>query len=172
MPILGRLRHRGGGRSRVWGWILDRVLARPLVSAGAAAALLVALALPGARDAHDARRASRACRPTSPVRGDLRARAGRVPRHDRARARSSCRPPTSPSPEVRAGIADLRGAGRRDRPDVRADRRARQPGARRWRSSSSRCTAPARPTRRSTRRSPRCATTSSRRRSARCPARR
>jgi uncharacterized membrane protein YdfJ with MMPL/SSD domain len=46
VPILGRLRHRGGGRSRVWGWVLDRVLARPLVSAGAATVLLVALALP------------------------------------------------------------------------------------------------------------------------------
>jgi RND superfamily putative drug exporter len=46
VPLLGRLRHRGGGRSRVWGFILDRVLARPLLAAGAATALLVALALP------------------------------------------------------------------------------------------------------------------------------
>jgi RND superfamily putative drug exporter len=46
VPILGRLRHRGGGRSRVWGFVLDRVLARPLLAAGAATALLVALALP------------------------------------------------------------------------------------------------------------------------------
>jgi RND superfamily putative drug exporter len=46
VPILGRLRHRGDGRSRVWGWVLDRVLARPRVSAGAAAAVLVALAVP------------------------------------------------------------------------------------------------------------------------------
>jgi RND superfamily putative drug exporter len=46
VPFLGRLRHRGGGRSRVWGFILDRVLARPLLAAGAATALLVALALP------------------------------------------------------------------------------------------------------------------------------
>jgi RND superfamily putative drug exporter len=46
VPILGRLRHRAGGRSRAWGWILDRVLARPLVAAGVATALLVALALP------------------------------------------------------------------------------------------------------------------------------
>ena len=34
------------GESRVWGWILDRVLRRPLVSAAAAAAVLVVLALP------------------------------------------------------------------------------------------------------------------------------
>ncbi|MDQ3723938.1 MAG: MMPL family transporter [Actinomycetota bacterium] len=46
VPVLGRLRHRGGGRSRAWGWVLDRVLARPRVSAGLAALLLVATALP------------------------------------------------------------------------------------------------------------------------------
>jgi RND superfamily putative drug exporter len=46
VPILGRLRHRGGGRSRVWGFVLDRVLAHPVVSAGAATAILIALALP------------------------------------------------------------------------------------------------------------------------------
>ena len=46
VPVLGRLRHRGGGRSRVWGWVLDRVLARPKVSAGLAALALIAIALP------------------------------------------------------------------------------------------------------------------------------
>jgi RND superfamily putative drug exporter len=46
VPLLGRLRHRGGGRSRVWGLVLDRVLAHPLVAAGSAVAVLVALALP------------------------------------------------------------------------------------------------------------------------------
>ena len=46
VPVLGRLRHRTGGRSRAWGWVLDRVLARPLVAAIAASAVLVALALP------------------------------------------------------------------------------------------------------------------------------
>lgn len=46
VPYLSRLRHRTGDQSRVWGWILDRVLARPLVSAVLATALLVALALP------------------------------------------------------------------------------------------------------------------------------
>jgi len=46
VPVLGRLRHRAGGQSRAWSWILDRVLARPLVSAGVATALLIALALP------------------------------------------------------------------------------------------------------------------------------
>jgi uncharacterized membrane protein YdfJ with MMPL/SSD domain len=46
VPFIGRLRHRGGGQSRVWGFVLDRVLAHPVISAGAATAVLVALALP------------------------------------------------------------------------------------------------------------------------------
>ena len=45
VPFLGRLR-RDNGESRVWGAILGAVLRRPLVSAIAAAAVLVALALP------------------------------------------------------------------------------------------------------------------------------
>jgi RND superfamily putative drug exporter len=46
VPYIGRLRHRTGDRSRVWGWILDRVLRRPLVAAVGATVLLVGLALP------------------------------------------------------------------------------------------------------------------------------
>jgi uncharacterized membrane protein YdfJ with MMPL/SSD domain len=46
VPFLGKLRHRSHGESRVWGWIIDRVLRRPIVSAVAAAAILIALALP------------------------------------------------------------------------------------------------------------------------------
>jgi uncharacterized membrane protein YdfJ with MMPL/SSD domain len=46
VPLIGKLRHRNHGESRVWGWVLDRVLARPVVSVVAAAAVLVALALP------------------------------------------------------------------------------------------------------------------------------
>ena len=45
VPLLWRLK-RVDGESRVWTAILDRVLRRPLVSAAAAAAVLVALALP------------------------------------------------------------------------------------------------------------------------------
>src|SRR5262245_13684622 len=45
VPFLWRLR-RGDGEGRVWGWILDRVLRRPLVSALASAGVLVVLALP------------------------------------------------------------------------------------------------------------------------------
>jgi RND superfamily putative drug exporter len=46
VPWVGRRRHRTGGESRVWNAVLDRVLRRPLLSAAAATALLVALALP------------------------------------------------------------------------------------------------------------------------------
>src|SRR5262249_22228664 len=46
VPSIGRLRHRSHGESRVWGWVLDRVLARPVVSVVAAGAILLALAMP------------------------------------------------------------------------------------------------------------------------------
>ena len=48
VPVLWRLR-RADGESRVWGAILERVLRRPLVSAIAAAGVLVVLALPAMR---------------------------------------------------------------------------------------------------------------------------
>jgi uncharacterized membrane protein YdfJ with MMPL/SSD domain len=46
VPWVGKRRHRNHGESRVWNAILGRVLRRPLVSAVAAAALLVGLAVP------------------------------------------------------------------------------------------------------------------------------
>src|SRR5690349_756738 len=46
VPYLGGLRHRNHGESRVWGAILDRVLARPVISATLATLVLVALAIP------------------------------------------------------------------------------------------------------------------------------
>jgi RND superfamily putative drug exporter len=45
VPLIWRLR-RDDGEGRVWGAILDRVLRRPVVSAAAATAVLVALAFP------------------------------------------------------------------------------------------------------------------------------
>jgi uncharacterized membrane protein YdfJ with MMPL/SSD domain len=45
VPILGR-RRAAGGESRAWGWLLTKVLKRPALSAIAATAVLVALALP------------------------------------------------------------------------------------------------------------------------------
>jgi uncharacterized membrane protein YdfJ with MMPL/SSD domain len=46
VPIIGNLRHRNHGESRVWGWILDRVLARPVISVVVAGGILIALAIP------------------------------------------------------------------------------------------------------------------------------
>ena len=46
VPYFGRLRHRNHGESRVWGWIIDRALAKPVVSVIAAGGILVVLALP------------------------------------------------------------------------------------------------------------------------------
>jgi uncharacterized membrane protein YdfJ with MMPL/SSD domain len=46
VPWVAKRRHKTGGESRMWGAILDRVLARPLVSVILAGGLLVALALP------------------------------------------------------------------------------------------------------------------------------
>jgi uncharacterized membrane protein YdfJ with MMPL/SSD domain len=45
IPFVHRLR-KGGGDSRVWGWILGKVLKRPAISAVLATALLVVMALP------------------------------------------------------------------------------------------------------------------------------
>ncbi len=46
VPYVAKRRHATNGESRVWSAILDRVLARPLVSAIAAGGLLVALSIP------------------------------------------------------------------------------------------------------------------------------
>jgi uncharacterized membrane protein YdfJ with MMPL/SSD domain len=46
VPVIGRMRHRNHGESRVWGFILDRVLRRPVVALVVAGGLLVALAIP------------------------------------------------------------------------------------------------------------------------------
>ncbi len=46
VPILGRMRHRNHGESRVWGWILDRVLRRPVASIVVAGGILLVLAIP------------------------------------------------------------------------------------------------------------------------------
>ena len=46
VPIIGKRRHANHGESRVWGWILGKVLARPLVALVASGAVLIALAVP------------------------------------------------------------------------------------------------------------------------------
>jgi RND superfamily putative drug exporter len=49
VPFIGKLRHRNHGESRVWGWVIDRALARPWVSVLAAGGLLLVLAIPALR---------------------------------------------------------------------------------------------------------------------------
>ena len=56
VPLIGRMRRRGDGESRVWSAILDRVLRRPLVSAVARRRLLVAARDPGAPHGHQGQR--------------------------------------------------------------------------------------------------------------------
>ncbi len=46
VPIIGKRRHANHGESRVWGWILGKVLARPVVSVIVSGGILVALAVP------------------------------------------------------------------------------------------------------------------------------
>jgi RND superfamily putative drug exporter len=46
VPFLAKRRARNHGESRVWGWILDRVLRRPVVSLVLAGALLLGLSIP------------------------------------------------------------------------------------------------------------------------------
>src|SRR3712207_3522443 len=46
VPYVAKRRHRNAGESRAWGAILDRVLARPLVSVLAAGGMLIALSIP------------------------------------------------------------------------------------------------------------------------------
>src|SRR5215216_4694193 len=46
MPFIAKRRHKAKGESRVWSAILNRVLARPLISAVLAGGLLVALTIP------------------------------------------------------------------------------------------------------------------------------
>jgi uncharacterized membrane protein YdfJ with MMPL/SSD domain len=46
VPFIGRLRHRNHGESRVWSYVIDKALARPVVAVIASAGLLIVLALP------------------------------------------------------------------------------------------------------------------------------
>src|SRR4051812_49182988 len=46
VPFIGRLRHRNHGESRVWAWVIDKALARPVVSVIGAGGILIVLALP------------------------------------------------------------------------------------------------------------------------------
>src|SRR3954454_22822112 len=46
VPFIGRLRHRNHGESRVWGFVIDRALAKPVVAVGLSGGILTAMAIP------------------------------------------------------------------------------------------------------------------------------
>ena len=150
-----------GGRTR-WGWILDRVLARPLVSALAATAVLVALALP-ALGMKTVVPGAEALPHRPPRRADVQPAPEGVPRRAGSSAVVAVKAPSS----TRRGAggdrrAPLAGARHRPRARARDDRRQRVP-------TVAEIDLPIAGTGRTTprtRRSPRSATTSSRRRSA------
>ena len=102
VPIIGRMRHRNHGESRVWSWILDRVLRRPVVSLVVSAGILIALAHPGAQHAH---RQPRHLRAAARPRGHegLRPHPGRVPRRPDP-ALVAVQADDVTKPEVQAGI--------------------------------------------------------------------
>jgi RND superfamily putative drug exporter len=106
VPILGRLRHRTGGRSRVWSWILDRVLARPWISASVSAALLLALAYP-ALGMHTMSAGVEGLPKDVPVRATYERVQAAFPGTTEP-AEVVVQAANVTSPAVRAGIADLR----------------------------------------------------------------
>ena len=124
VPILGRLRHRGGGRSRAWSWILDRVLARPWISASVSAALLLALAFP-ALGMHTMSAGIEGLPADVPVRATYERVQAAFPGTTEP-AEVVVQAANVTSPAVRAGIADLRSqalrTGRMSEPiDVRVN---------------------------------------------------
>ncbi len=146
VPILGRMRHRNHGESRIWGWILDRVLRRPVVSLVVAGGILVVLALP-ALNMHTANPG------TSGLPRDLAV----MKVYDRIQAAFPGGPIPAivavqaddvTKPEVQAGHQGDERPRAGDGPDVRAGHHATSARTRRSRSSRSRCTATAPTTRR------------------------
>ena len=122
IPFLGRLRSKNG-ESRFWGAVLDRVLRRPVISAVAAGAVLIALTDPGVLAEHDHDRSRRHLDPRD--RADEAARRclpGRQ-RPGRRRDQGGRRPRPRRSGRDRRPEA----AGARERPDEGPDRRRGQP---------------------------------------------
>ena len=136
VPLVGRLR-RDDGEGRIWGAIVDRVLRRPVLSAGPRR--------PGCCWRSPRRRSSCAWRTPGPDsfpkslagRQDLRPHAAGVPRHGAAGQRRR-----QGAERERAGRArgdrPARAAGARERPRVRADHRRRERATPRSRTSPSR----------------------------------
>ena len=86
VPLIGRMRHRNHGESRVWGWILDRVLRRPVVSLVVSGGMLLALAIP-AVNMHTVNAGASGAAEGPRGREGLRPHPGRVPRRPAPRDR-------------------------------------------------------------------------------------
>ena len=129
---------RDRGPSRTWGWVLDRVLARPAVSALAASALLIALAVP-ALSLHTS-----VLGPSQELPHDMAIMKTYV-RVQHAfpggpqPAQVVVSAPDVSEPAVAAQIRALRARGDREPPDPRSGDRRRQPRARRRRGHHAAC---------------------------------
>ena len=124
LPFMKPRTVRAGDGGRVWNAVLARVLRRPLVSAVAATAVLLALAAPVARPG-PARAGDEVAAPGHGGGEDVREGAGRVPRRLAARRSWPCRPRTSRRPRCDAAIDAPRRGGRRRARRRRARRRRR-----------------------------------------------
>ena len=152
IPFVRRLRSKNG-EARVWGAILDRVLRRPLVSAVAATALLLALAAP----AITLNTASTGIEDIShPSLVPLQTFSKAFPGGNEPAA-VAIKADDVTTPQVQNAIAELKREGARDGRDEQPDRRRASARTRRWPRSTSRSPATAR-TRSRRRRSPPCAT--------------
>src|SRR3954452_21301692 len=49
IPFIAKRRHRNHGESRIWSWVIDRALARPVTAVIAAGGLMLVLAIPALR---------------------------------------------------------------------------------------------------------------------------
>ena len=161
VPFISRLRHRNHGESRVWGFVIDKALKRPVVSVVAAGGVLLVLASPALN-----------MRTINPGVAGLPHDLPIMQTYERIQTAF----PGGPLPAIIVVQADdvttpavqkrHRGA-HRDR--LRPDRHDRLARTRKSRSSASRCRATA-PTNAPTPRSRPCATRRSRRRSTASPA--
>ena len=122
IPFLHRAQARPTARAASGTRSSTRVLRRPALSAGLAAAAARRARDPGVLDAH---RADRHRRPAAQARGHegLRPHAGRVPRRRRSRPSSRSRRATSRRRRSRPRSSELERQGRRDGHDERAGRR-------------------------------------------------
>ena len=138
VPWVAKRRHQRGGESRAWSAILDRVLARPLISVLAAGGLLIALSIPALGMELKAPGTEGISR-SEPImrtldRLDAAFPGGSLPATTVIKAKDVT------TPEVQTAIKALHDAGDRHRPPVRAlggrdqprqDRRHRLAGRRR-----------------------------------------